>query len=464
MKNVRRILAGLGLALLLFVIGALTIPPRLRKTAGRERTAPAAPPLPSGSGKERVLCIDDNLEALLWRLRVMEEAREELILSSYYMAEDESGLDIMAALLHAAERGVRVRILVDGLSEFLELRDSKPFRALAACPTVEVRVYNRVSLLKLWALNYRMHDKYLIADDRVYILGGRNVRNLSLGEYQEKRDYDRDMLVFHEAPGSGDSVHQVRAYFEAVWVLEESTPFRGPEESDRGELEKLRRRYHTLKETWPEAFSPTDWEGSTLPVRGIALLSNPIEAKNKAPELWKTLMQLMEEDSDCVIQTPYLVCDGDMYRDLEALAAGGREIGIITNAMETGANPWGCADYLNQKKRIRKTGVHVYEYLGDHSAHRKTVLVGDRLSLVGSFNFDMRSTYLDTELMLLIDSPELNRSLRDMAEENMARSRHVFPDGTQVPGEALPDRELSPGKKAFYGFIRLLILPFRPLL
>lgn len=464
-KKLKRVLAGGALALALFLVGSLTIPPRLQKKVSQEfLDALAVPPNAVGSGADRVLCIDDNQEALLWRLRTMEAAGQELILSAYGMSEDESGLDIMASLLHTAERGVQVRILVDGLSEFLDLRSSKPFQALAASPQVEVRIYNPVSLLKPWRLNYRMHDKYLAADDTVYILGGRNIKNLSLGDYQEKKDHDRDVLVYSMEPSTQNSIHQVKDYFESVWSLETTEPFPAPEAPDEAQLELLRQRRRTLEETWPELLSQPDWEAITLPTNGITLLTNPIQAGNKAPELWATLMRLMEEGDSVVVQTPYLICNQIMYQDLTALAAAGKEISIITNAVESGANPWGCADYMNQKPKLRQTGVHLYEYLGNHSAHRKTVLIDDHLSLVGSFNFDMRSAYLDTELMLLIDSPELNRHLRSMAQDNMAQSRHVFPDGSEVPGAEFQPREMPRSKQLIYGAIRLLIPPFRPLL
>lgn len=464
-RNLKRVLAGCALALLLFLIGSLTIPPRLQKEVSQEfLDTLATPPKAAGTGTERVACIDDNEKALHWRLRTMEAATQELILSAYGMNEDNSGLDIMAALLHTAERGVRVRILVDGLSEFLDLRSSKPFRALAASPQVEVRIYNPVSLLKPWRLNYRMHDKYLAADDTVYILGGRNIKNLSLGNYQEKKDHDRDVLVYSTQPSSLDSIHQVKDYFESVWSLETTEPFPAPETPDESQLELLRQRRRTLEETWPELLSQPDWEAVTLPTNAITLLTNPIQAGNKAPELWATLMHLMEEGETAVVHTPYLICNQAMYQDLAALTAAGKEISIITNAVESGANPWGCADYMNQKQKIRQTGVHLYEYLGDHSAHRKTVLIDDHLSLVGSFNFDMRSAYLDTELMLLIDSPELNGHLRSMAQDNMAQSRHVFPDGSEVPGADFQPREMPWSKQLTYGLIRLISLPFRPLL
>lgn len=132
--------------------------------------------------------------------------------------------------------------------------------------------------------------------------------------------------------------------------------------------------------------------------------------------------------------------------------------------IESGANPFGCIDYVNEKEELLETGAEMYECIADHSLHTKTILVDDRLSAVGSYNYDMRSTYLDTEMMLVIDSPELNRELREQAGELMDQSRHVRPDGTVVRGEDYPDRELSAGKRFFYQILRILIMPFRHLL
>ena len=84
---------------------------------------------------------------------------------------------------------------------------------------------------------------------------------------------------------------------------------------------------------------------------------------------------------------------------------------IITNDVSSGANPWGCTDYLNQKEKIWATGVQVHEYLGPHSNHTKAVLIDDRLSIVGSYNLDMRSTYQDTELMLRLIQKHCQQNL-----------------------------------------------------
>ena len=90
---------------------------------------------------------------------------------------------MMASLLHAADRGVSVRILVDGISGFLDVKRNSWFQALASHENVSIRIYNPINLLKPWNLQARMHDKYVIVDQKMYLLGGRNTTNLFLGEY-----------------------------------------------------------------------------------------------------------------------------------------------------------------------------------------------------------------------------------------------------------------------------------------
>lgn len=453
------LLGGLVLLLLFFVI-SLTVPP-LFQTHDVEEEHIAMEP----SGKaERVRCIDDNQDALLWRLRVIEQAEKELIFSTFSYEDDEAGRDMMAALLHAAERGVRVRMIVDGYCGFTGMQRSKLFRALADAPNVEIRFYNPVNLLKPWKINYRMHDKYLIADHAVYLLGGRNTKNLSLGEYQEKRDLDRDVLVYHADPGQSGSLQQLKDYFEEIWNLPETKSFRPGNEPDEKMLSLLRNRYAQLRIDYPEAFEICDWEAVTMETEGITLLSNPIQAKNKQPVLWTQLMQYMTQGTDILIQTPYMICGREMYADLYRLNTNETHIAVLTNSVETGANLVGCTDYINEGNRIQSIVDATYEYMGDRSVHTKTILVDEQLSFVGSFNCDMRSAYLDTELMLAIKSRELNAQLRKSAQETMEQSRCVKTDGTVTLGSECPDLRLSTGKKLLYGLLRYCILPIRHLL
>ena len=83
------------------------------------------------------------------------------------------------------------------------------------------------------------------------------------------------------------------------------------------------------------------------------------------------------------------------------------------------------------------------------------------MSLVGSYNFDMRSTYQDTELMLAVDCPELNRIIRQEAERDKAKSKIMGANGEYQYGEGYVPREMSPGKKIFYAIMRVMVIPLR---
>lgn len=459
-KSIRKkrwiVLRRLLLLWLVYMAVCLILPPLFHPAAGDPESGRV---LQSGA-QERVRSIDDNLEALLWRLRLIEEAQEELILCTFDFRDDNSGRDMMAALFHAADRGVKVRIMVDGINGGLYLNRSKNFQELAAHENVQAKLYNPVSLRTPWRINYRMHDKYLIADDFAYILGGRNTDDLFLGNYVDSYNEDRDLLVYETEPGEGRSFLQLRDYFEQIWNLSAARPY----EKTASREGILREHYAAVREKYPEAYAGTEWEELTLKTEGIELCVNPIEPKNKQPLLWERLVREMKAEEDIFIQTPYIICSRKMYQDLSEVCAGGAEVELLTNAVEGGANPFGCTDYLNQRGNVRKTGIHTYEYLGGQALHTKAVLAGDRISFVGSYNLDMRSVYLDTELMLRIDCRELNEKIRSQAKELKAKSRHVYPDGTVADGADYRLVEPGPVKKVLYGVLRVLVIPIRHLL
>ena len=97
-------------------------------------------------GGERIRCIDDNEEALLWRLRMIGAAKKSIVLATFDLRADESGTDLLAALDHAAEKGVEIKLLIDGIYQQLFLNGSKEFQALASRENVEVGVYNPVDI------------------------------------------------------------------------------------------------------------------------------------------------------------------------------------------------------------------------------------------------------------------------------------------------------------------------------
>lgn len=428
----------------------------------------------SEEAPERVLSIDDNVDALQWRLRLIGLAQKRLVLATFDFREDNSGRDMMAALLQAADRGVHVQLLVDGINGCLWLNHSADFAQLAEHENVEVKFYNPINLLKPWKLNYRMHDKYLIADDCAYLLGGRNTDDLFLGNYVETYNEDRDVLIYETQPGKGTSYRQLQEYFESVWALSCCKPYKphgwrkGTLREHEPEIEAFHpeagENYGKTERAYPESWSGPEWLEISYAANSIELYSNPIEDRNKAPRLWQQMVCEMQKEKDILIQTPYVICSKQMYQDLTTLSASGAQIEMVINAVENGSNPFGCTDYLNQKGNVLKTGITVCEYLGNQAMHTKAVLAGKNICLIGSCNTDMRSVYLDTELMLKIDCPELNQCIRAQVEEMKKESRMVSLDKPVVEGESYTAREQSVSRKIFYRALRVLILPIRHLL
>ena len=419
-----------------------------------------------GVGPERVLCVDDNVEALTLRLGMIEQAQEEILYSTFALWDDESGRDVMSALMAAADRGVRVRFVTDALNWTLHLENSPYANAFASCPNVEVRVYNPLDVLRPWTMQMRMHDKYIVVDDSLYLLGGRNTNDLFLGEDTTGgQSIDRELLVYEAEPSENASLSQLRSYFETIWSLPEcvaKTP--AVSEKCRAAAEELRARYTGLREDSPGDFAPVDWEARTLPTNRITLLSNPPQAVNREPVLWYQLKALMADGDDVLLQTPYIICSGDMYDSLAEIGSSVKSFGILTNAVENGANIFGCSDYLNNRGKILDTGAAIYEFAGGNSIHRKCILIDGRMSIVGSYNLDMRSTYLDTELMLAVDSEALAGQLREKTEAELSMSRLVSPDGSVTYGEQYELQAYPASKKILYNILRVVILPIRHLL
>ena len=183
-------------------------------------------------GKEKVMLLETNQSAWDERMRMMQLAEKEIIFSTFDIRDGESARDVMAVLLKKADEGVKVRMLVDGFSGLIRMEGRKVFYAVSSHPNIEIRIYNPMNLLTPWKTQGRMHDKYLIVDDDVFILGGRNTFDYFIGSYPtDDRSYDREVLVYNTAPssGPGQGLSQVRDYFESVWALPVCKPFHDSE-------------------------------------------------------------------------------------------------------------------------------------------------------------------------------------------------------------------------------------------
>lgn len=398
---------------------------------------------------DRAYIIEDNEEALLERLKMIGQAKDRVILSTFEFRADESGKDMLAALLYAAKRGVDVKIVVDGWPAFLRMDGNEYFYALAAMDHVEIKIYNKINLLMPWKSMGRLHDKYLITDDDLYLLGGRNTYDYFLGDHGYK-NYDREVLVYSMDPEQKESsIHQLESYFESVWELDICTSFEGRNTgktvSARKELEG---RYQEIEDRYPDFAETEDYGEKTFEVNKITLLSNPTHVYAKEPTVFYSLVELMKQsEGDISIHTPYIICNGWMYESIQEICSRHPDTSLLTNSAANNGNPFGASDYLRNKGRLVDTGLTIYEYEGGVSYHGKSISIGNRLSVIGSFNMDMRSAYLDTELMLVVDSEALNRQLRgNMRVYEAASVRVLDKENYEIP-EGVTRQEISAGNR-----------------
>lgn len=365
---------------------------------------------------ECVLYIDDNEEALEKRIKLIDSAKETVYFSTFDLQVDNSGKKLIKAMADAAERGVKVYVLLDGYHAQRSMPGNRDFLSFAALDGVKVKIYNPIEFLKPWESNYRLHEKMIVVDEKAYIAGGRNSNDLFLGQGKGKshrKNRDRDLLVITpEDPSGKGSSKRMAEGFRELWNQPFNREFEGRANGKNKGSSKPGKRYDL----------ENLYEG-TVPVDSIVLMFSEPGNVCKKPTLWDAMISSMKKGREVLIETPYYMADGKMERDIENLGSTGeRTVNMILNSPDTSANPWGGSCLLFKRPFRNNKGINLFEYYGKHASHTKTVLVDDSLSLVGSFNMDMRSTYLDTELIMAVKSPELNRALKKEAESRMKNS------------------------------------------
>lgn len=410
------------------------------------QTVPAGENAASG---QRAVLLESGEEALWGRLQLIEGAKAHIRLSSYLYACDESGSRIGAALLRAADRGVQVEILVDGLIGAINFGTHPLPRALASHENIEIRLYNPLNLLKPHQINARLHDKYLVADETAVIVGGRNISDEFLvPESHPSYNADRDVLLFCPEPGENTGAAQMARYFDALWNSAYVTPaYETP--GDATAIAQERRRMEALlQETEAEnsaAYAYLQSPDHSVPVDHAEVISNPIHPGKKEPVVLARLCALMQKaQSRAWLQSPYFVLNRDMEQALAA-AAGPADVRLFTNSMASGNNIMASGDYLWRRGRVLSMGLPVYESQTPYSLHTKSLLVDEDLSVFGSFNFDMRSAYIDTEVMLLLESQPLNQWLANAMEHVAGNCLLATPDGYAY-NAALPPKQMDAGK------------------
>lgn len=438
---------------------------------------------------DRAMILETNMSAWEERIRLINMAKERIILSRFDIRDGESTRDIMSVLLHKADEGVDIKILVDGFSGFLRLERNAMFYAVSSHPNIEIRIYNPLQIWFPWTTQGRMHDKYVISDEQAYILGGRNTFDYFIGNYEtDGRSFDRELLIYNTAapgtepasdpafgngasggksPQTSSSLYEVENYFNSVWNMDVCKPFHDDEKlreknDVKEQLEFLNQRYETLAADFPELFEAYDYMAVTKPTEGVHLISGPTTIYGKEPQVFYKLTELMKQAKDkVIIHTPYVVCNDYMYETLAQVNASVPDVRMMINSVANGDNVVASSDYIKNKKHVIDTGITIYEYDGGTSYHGKSVVIDDYVSIVGSYNMDLRSTYMDTELMLLVKSKEITEELTGYMDVMQNDSRRVLDAKNYETPEHVVVAEIPLVKRVAFKVLGFFLAPFR---
>ena len=406
------------------------------------------------NGSDRAKIVSDNQEALDLRLDMIRKAQKEIILSTFDIREGSSSDDIFSELLKASRRGVKVKILVDGLYGTIHMTGKNIFAAVGSEPNVEIRFYNTPNLLKPWTIN-----GYIVADHKYLLMGGRNMFDYFLGTHKGKsKGVDREILIVNQGSKDQGAVGQIRRYFQKVWNLEVCKTKFDTCSKNKKEKEVKRLLSHAEKVKIPNY----DYQKITVPTKKTTLLTNPTTIYGKEPVVFETLKQLMlQAKNKVIIHTPYAVFSKDMYDGITQVKKQVPDTTMILNSIASGDNVCASADYQKNRSKILDTGVSLYEYMGKYSTHGKSLIIDDDIAVVGSYNFDCRSTYVDTETMLVVQGKEITKQLQDDFDGLKSESLQVKKDGNYQKDPEVKESTMESGKRNMIKVLSYIIQAFR---
>lgn len=384
----------------------------------------------------------DPAEALALRLASARLAARSIDVMTYIWYSDATGRQLAAELARAARRGVRVRILLDDVN--LWGRD-RPWLALDRIEGVEIRLFNPVRQrrrglargveMALLALRYnrRMHGKLWSVDGRLALTGGRNLGDgyFGLAHGQERNQSDADILLTGGQPGG--IVARLDAVFDEFWNSGLALPIAALWSGRvSGRLAGARRRQRAVERvgTGPglpdRAPDPRAALAAALgrcrrgvrlrliadpPAKALGLRPGPRGGRGWLPDHLAPV--LASARRSLTIATPYLVPGRAGLAEMTALAGRGVRVTVLTNSLAVvdHAAVWGA--YRWYRTRLMAAGIRLFEFAGpragpdDPMLHAKLALIDGETGFVGSFNFDLRSAWLNTEIGVLFDDPAL---------------------------------------------------------
>ncbi len=423
---------------------------------GSELDRIISPLLEGRPGRSGALLSAQSLHAFAVRALSARAAGRGLDLQYYYWKDDLTGMLLVREVLAAADRNVRVRIILDDIN--VRGNDANPL-AMHAHPNIEVRVFNpcwnRIGAMQRtaellfhpYSATRRMHNKAWIADSRIAIVGGRNIGDAYFDASELLNFRDMDLVI------TGPAIAQAEKVFDLFWNSDCVLPITSLPGWNNGDLDGLRQLLDTVAQSEPAGYFVRRLEegegiGEMLAgnnrlhwIERIEIVSDPPakssgDARNRW--LYKAIFPLLAAArSSLQLISPYFVPGAEGVRQLVELANGGTRIQVLTNSLAATDVAAVHGAYAPYRFPLLKAGIELYELkpvaprqrislfgsgrrAGAASLHTKAFVVDGRHGFVGSFNFDPRSVSLNTEMGVIFDHPPLASEISAVFEKEVS--------------------------------------------
>ena len=398
-------------------------------------------------GESAFVPFADGIDALAIRLLLAERAEKTIDAQYYLLKPGITGSAFVNSLLDAADRGVRVRLLLDDM--FTDGYDAG-MAGLESHPNIEIRIFNPFAhrSARIWngitdfsRINRRMHNKSFTVDNQMTLIGGRNIADEYFGAREDAKFGDLDVL------GIGPVVQDVSASFDEYWNHERAAPvsaFAKMPDDPAAELVRMRTnlekaRQEIIKSKYADAvgdrvnsYIDSDADEFIWAPYVLAVDSPDKNFKSKAATADSIVTPLIESlrsaEKEILIISPYFVPMKSGVESLIAIQERGVQVTIVTNSLAANNQATVHGGYAPSRKPLLKAGVKIYEVRPDASVsgsqilaasgakatlHTKAFVVDEKEAFIGSFNFDPRSANINTELGVIIRSPKIATELAD---------------------------------------------------
>jgi putative cardiolipin synthase len=443
--------------LLLFLAGCSSLPTDYPRTHSQALEAPeqtkAGAKLARLSeqhpGESGFALLRKGRAAFTSRIAMAGTAEKTLDLQYYIWEADSTGRILAERLIQAADRGVRVRVLLDDIN--LKGRD-EIVAAMDAHENIEVRLFNPFSNRGIPALNFitdfnrvnhRMHNKMMVVDNSVAILGGRNIGNHYFGVDTHANFRDLDIMA------AGPIVRDISSVFDYFWNGKWSFPIAALVEEPQTGADLLLVREALRKKIAEESYPyPLDQDVKQLRnylqssknvliwAPGSVQWDDPAEIgrEGHTSSMVEALSARIKDlENELLIESAYFVPMEKGVESLGSLVARGVRVRVLTNSLLSNDVLAAHAGYAKRRKELVRRGVELYELRPDAGVEDRKLFAGtskaalhtkamvfDRNSLfIGSLNLDPRSGLLNTEIGLYVESPQLAAQVIEYLDEGV---------------------------------------------